>query len=449
MTLQLSATGIGLNKSRIAFTDSSMQLNEEKDAKRNPKRETNSPVESMLQSALSHVSNEEYQEALLLEKYRDALLAHARELQVELHSDLNARARKIAPKVYGWSEDAIPGISRKHQAKYEFNQLDYEEMWENLRGVAAHEYNLEDPRVSSEFFAELQELMLGKSIKKIKPSLLNRNYPWLETNDLIQKSDPMCAKSNINPILSKAIHELPTAPKSEKDAPKKKEKIKRIIEEMTKECTFKPKLSEKIPDFQALQDKFQNSLEEKKKDWAPTIAQPFENMVQHHIEQAKKAEETKKKILLNEKEECKPEKFSTIDKNQSSIRAKSTHSFNLLVRHRKETTEAQRLIQEILEEEESNAKKKKKEIADKIRSRINRSSQLTNKINKELKLKRHSQDQLRMEEDYKKRIEEMNERIANRLCLFEEAKLKCANNKVKSEIQTILKEAGLKAKDYE
>ncbi|KAJ3275927.1 hypothetical protein HDV01_006794 [Terramyces sp. JEL0728] len=252
------------------------------------------------------------------------------------------------------------------------------------------------------------------------------------------------------------MNSLPAAPDLERSTLKKKEKLKRILgkmqfiaEEMTKECTFQPKLSEKIPDFRALQQKFQSELEQKKKDWAPTITQPFENMNQHHLDQVKKAKETKKAILTLENEDCKPEKFSIVSKNEPKLTAKTTHSFNLFVQHRKLTSEAQKLIKEIQEEELESLKRKKKETADKIRSRINRSSQMTNKINKELKLKRHSQDQLRMEDDYKKRIEEMNERIANRLCLFEEARLKSANNKVKCEIQSILKEAGLKAKDYE
>ncbi|KAJ3320949.1 hypothetical protein HDV06_004738 [Boothiomyces sp. JEL0866] len=509
MTLQLAATGVGLSKSRIAFTDSSAQLNEEGDGTLDLKRQTKSEVQSILKSALKNGSNEEYQEALLLEKYRDALLAQARELQGELHSDLNARARRIAPRVYGWSDKAIPGLSKKYKMNGGDNNLDYEELWNNLRSVAAHEYTLEDPSIANEFFDELKELMLGKNLKRIKPATVLQNYPWLENKKLFQSElstsvvklviTKMIKKQNKKTVKPRDPNKASIAKQRFEEYMRQKElelekimndkfhanpipassilpKYKSLIENSgTRSMTIRNqaiqkniqrlKEKERIPKTQACFSNYKkpniNPILSKALHNLPAApksdlstpkkanSQPFENMIRHHLEQAKKAKETKKAILESEKEEQKPEKFSNISKNPPSIQAKSTHSFHLLVQYRKMSNEAKQLIQDIQEEEEQNLKIKKKETAEKIRSRINRTSQLTNKINKELKLKRHSQDQLRMEDDYKKRIEEMNERIANRLCLFEEAKLKSANNKVKSQIHTILKEAGLKASDYE
>ncbi|KAJ3275926.1 hypothetical protein HDV01_006793 [Terramyces sp. JEL0728] len=195
MPLQLAATGFGLNKSRIAFTDSSTQLNEETDAKPSLKKQTKSQVKEILTSALQTGSKEEYQEALLLEKYRDALLAQARELQGDFQVDLDVRWRKIAPKVYGWSDKAIPGISSNYRTINEYQEMDYEEIWGNLRSLAAHEYNLEDPEVATEFFDDLKDMMLGSNIKKVKPEIIHKNYPWLEKRKLFQSE--ICCKSII------------------------------------------------------------------------------------------------------------------------------------------------------------------------------------------------------------------------------------------------------------
>jgi hypothetical protein len=54
-----------------------------------------------------------------------------------------------------------------------------------------------------------------------------------------------------------------------------------------------------------------------------------------------------------------------------------------------------------------------------------------------------------MEKEYDRRMEEMNERIANRLCLFEESQVANAKKKAADKVNTILVEAGLQIDDFE
>jgi hypothetical protein len=148
--ISLQLAGIGLNKKKI-----------ENQPENQPKK------------SLKSGSDSEYKQALLLEKLRDALMEQANVLKAEVDKDIDLKSRQLAPRVFGWNSESIPGLS-----KYSPHSDDYESAWETLRGLESHQYRLEDPGISNEFFSEIQEMLLADDLRGVKHKYLEK-YPWL------------------------------------------------------------------------------------------------------------------------------------------------------------------------------------------------------------------------------------------------------------------------------
>ena len=54
-----------------------------------------------------------------------------------------------------------------------------------------------------------------------------------------------------------------------------------------------------------------------------------------------------------------------------------------------------------------------------------------------------------MEKEYQVRIDEMNTRVQERICLFEEAQLNAAKSQADKQVRSILSEAGLQIQDIQ
>ncbi|KAJ3344606.1 hypothetical protein HDU91_000166 [Kappamyces sp. JEL0680] len=143
---------------------------------------------SHLEQALLAGSENEYKKALLLENLRDALLEQAALLRSNVYEEIASKSRELAPRVFGWNT-TIPGLS-KHQ---HIDENDYEAMWETLRSLEAHQYQLEDPAVSDQFFAELQDMLLHQNLKGVQPKYL-ANFPWLAKRPQLDNGRPLKAR---------------------------------------------------------------------------------------------------------------------------------------------------------------------------------------------------------------------------------------------------------------
>jgi hypothetical protein len=153
----------------------------DKPAKRNKNRDMGEKSVALLKTALKKGSHNDYKEALLLEKYRDALLDQANELRSDVEQDIVQKAKRIAPKIFGWINTEIPGLNNNLTRRPVTANEDYENIWETLVGLELQDYRLEDPKVSAEFFASMQNALLKNDLSKVDPKYLT-NYPWLKTS---------------------------------------------------------------------------------------------------------------------------------------------------------------------------------------------------------------------------------------------------------------------------
>jgi hypothetical protein len=76
------------------------------------------------------------------------------------------------------------------------------------------------------------------------------------------------------PPLSKS-HKTHNTKSNSNPTESKLEKNKRLMKEIMKECTFRPQISGKIPNFTKAQESFQKVLEGHKSQKGPTIPIPF------------------------------------------------------------------------------------------------------------------------------------------------------------------------------
>jgi hypothetical protein len=132
MNKEMAVKGIALGTSSSA-TSISLQTSVEPPL--HDQHLTTENTADKLRSALATGSVDEYQEALILEQYRDALLAQAQELQSIISDDLLTSSREIAPRVYGWPETrSIPGISKQmRSAKTLLDTSNLESLWQKIR----------------------------------------------------------------------------------------------------------------------------------------------------------------------------------------------------------------------------------------------------------------------------------------------------------------------------
>ncbi len=135
---------------------------------------------TLLKSALNHASVDEFTEALLLERYRDALLEQAQELNSGINTEIEKQAREIAPKVYGWNNRDMNGVLKQLRKDYvDESPVNYESKWQTLRELEARRYQLENKSVSNDFFNDLQSILVGQELQDVSTSIVEEHAPWL------------------------------------------------------------------------------------------------------------------------------------------------------------------------------------------------------------------------------------------------------------------------------
>ena len=173
-----------MNKQPLAIIGTAAEKGGENKSKLCPPEihtRTDQGTKSLLKTGMRSGSQKAYREALLLEKYRDALLEQANELRSDIQSDISQKAKNIAPRIFGWNNTEISGLNSKLARRAKDINGDYENIWETLIGLESHEYRLEDPDVAAGFFSELQNNFLRQDLKNVDSRFISK-YAWLKTS---------------------------------------------------------------------------------------------------------------------------------------------------------------------------------------------------------------------------------------------------------------------------
>ena len=131
-----------------------------------------SAKELLNQAILSRQPNL-YYKALTIDDERKQLQKRADQLKHRLQIELRVKSRKLASKYYGWID--VPWEISSTQ------ELDG--LWRNLRVSTAHEYPLEDPLVSRDFFTHLRQSMIQNDLTELgewSPIYKNEIQNWFQ-----------------------------------------------------------------------------------------------------------------------------------------------------------------------------------------------------------------------------------------------------------------------------
>jgi hypothetical protein len=102
-----------------------------------------------------------YYQALTLDAEKRALQERADQLQHRLEIELRIKSRKLASKYYGWTD--LPWSLPIHG-----DQMNLNDMWGALRSSSDHEYALQDPSISSDFFNNLRQMMVNDDLNTMR-----------------------------------------------------------------------------------------------------------------------------------------------------------------------------------------------------------------------------------------------------------------------------------------
>ncbi|KAJ3305707.1 hypothetical protein HDV03_001115 [Kappamyces sp. JEL0829] len=421
---------------------------------------------SHLEQALLAGSENEYKKALLLENLRDALLEQAALLRSNVYEEIASKSRELAPRVFGWNT-TIPGLS-KHQ---HIDENDYEAMWETLRSLEAHQYQLEDPAVSDQFFAELQDMLLHQNLKGLLPKKkkpVKRDTPEAPKKSIAQKrleEDLANKEAELRKIMNTGFqastipastiipkyHEIMSQQSNKATTVRLAANLKRkeqlmqsaaaegkkapVLGDML-ECTFKPAIGHAVPDFQRAQEKFQRILEASRSQKSTTIPVPFamstrRSKPQRHAEVQHVPKPAPAKVAFEE----------------PVLVPKSTKSEILKREHLQLRLESEKLVHQLEAEVRSSADEKKRAAAERIRCRLGKSSDGKRLQDRQEKVKQKLEYQKSLEKSFQGQMDDMQKRIDARRCLFEQVQIDAARNQALSSVKQVLAAAGVEIKD--
>lgn len=103
-----------------------------------------------------------YYQALTLDAEKRALQERADQLQHRLEIELRIKSRKLASRYYGWTD--VPWNLPIMQP----DQMNLNDMWGALKSCSDHEFALQDPSVSKDFFNSLREMMVYDDLETMQ-----------------------------------------------------------------------------------------------------------------------------------------------------------------------------------------------------------------------------------------------------------------------------------------
>jgi hypothetical protein len=115
------------------------------------------PIE-LLHQATEFRDPKFYYQALTLDAEKRKLQERADQLKHRLDMELRIKERKLASRYYGWTD--VPWRLPM--------QCSLNDMWGALRSLNNHEYALQDPNISSEFFENLRNMMVRDDLNKMR-----------------------------------------------------------------------------------------------------------------------------------------------------------------------------------------------------------------------------------------------------------------------------------------
>ncbi|KAJ3036649.1 hypothetical protein HDV00_002473 [Rhizophlyctis rosea] len=222
---------------------------------------------------------------------------------------------------------------------------------------------------------------------------------------------------------------------------------------LTAEHRFHPEINHAIPDYREQYSQFKRSLAMRKEMREVTIPEPFPSVEKHHKEGSKLSKlrnRSKSWDRAGSPSSPMPKfKVRAVSYNAHPVpRPRPTHSFLLKKQQREIERQAEELIERVQKAETKEKQEERKRIAKKVRSRLHMEIRDKHKEDRERRV-RFVEAQQQRDEVYRRQLEEINDRIDGKLCLFEQTEVFNAKIKAKSDFKEIVTEGGLKIQDYE
>jgi hypothetical protein len=115
----------------------------------------------LLHQAIQERNPSYYQQALTYTAEQRALQKRVDQLRHRAQMELEIKARRLTSKYYGWTE--LPW-----KAPISCQSQDLDDIWRMLRSTTAHEYSLEDPNVSLDFFNQMRRWVVGQDVSQFQ-----------------------------------------------------------------------------------------------------------------------------------------------------------------------------------------------------------------------------------------------------------------------------------------
>ncbi|TPX78679.1 hypothetical protein CcCBS67573_g00065 [Chytriomyces confervae] len=215
---------------------------------------------------------------------------------------------------------------------------------------------------------------------------------------------------------------------------------------LTKEHKFKPKIKHAIPDFKKIHSEMQSMAVDGKSTKPKLVPEPFEGIEEHEREAQERSKRRVQK--LQQKEEHAARRCGDFKAAKSPdyeydhpppLPCKETRSSFLKSRTAHEKIEKLEAELEAADTIKGSSKEKEKEMISKIQNRfklvVDDKEERAESLKQQL---RHQQR--RREREYKKTLSGINEKLQERLCLFEQVSIENAKRRARAQVEQILRE---------
>ncbi|KAJ3127200.1 hypothetical protein HK098_006652 [Nowakowskiella sp. JEL0407] len=228
---------------------------------------------------------------------------------------------------------------------------------------------------------------------------------------------------------------------------------------LTEEHKFQPAINHHVPDFENIHREFENKMSETKIKYSPTKQMPFPGIELHHqssinAESTKPEQKDKTHVTpwipsgshSSTKTESHPptiKQKATPTKTHAKLLIKETISHQLKSEKVRESIQLLSKAEEVEKQRRLEKRIRKKELSIKIQSKIQYDNTQKQK-ERSLQRKKFKEEQRQRQLEYEKSLKEMNERLDDRKCLFEQEELKNAQQSGEKAMNvSFLKQSGV------
>ncbi|KAJ3329829.1 hypothetical protein HDU76_007065 [Blyttiomyces sp. JEL0837] len=212
---------------------------------------------------------------------------------------------------------------------------------------------------------------------------------------------------------------------------------RRLLEGLTSEHVFKPKIKSDIPNFKKKQEEFERGLEQLKSGKPSTKVDPFVGLTQHAELSQQKAKD--REIKAQKKGASKPT-FTAREIPDFDQRTETKHTRSSLLKQQTRI-QAEEMKQKTEEEQQRELYRRSQQVQEtakivqaRLKSVWAAQSEVTTDRGLEDKEKKE-----KPEISYKRDLQEIKHRLGKRLCLFEQVTIQNAKARAESQFDEILK----------